>query len=139
MAKNIKHRSDCPVSSVLDIIGDKWTLLIIRDLFFNSQCTYGDFLKSAEKIATNILADRLERLEHTGIIQKQEHPESKAKVLYKLTEKGIDMFPILVELVVWADKNLELPLENNPILHGIRTYGKDKFIHVVTERLKKTI
>lgn len=137
--KEVKHRSDCPVSSVLDIIGDKWTLLIIRDLFSSGQCTYGDFLKSAEKIATNILADRLERLEHTGIIIKLEHPESKAKVLYKLTEKGIDMFPILVELVVWASKHLDLPLENNPILHGIDTYGKDEFIHTVMGKLKNTI
>lgn len=134
--KEIKHRSNCPISSVLDIIGDKWSLLIIRDLFSNGQCTYGNFLKSAEKIATNILADRLEKLEYTGIIKRQEHPESKAKVLYKLTEKGIEMFPILVEIVIWAKKNLELPLENDSILQGISTYGKDGYSHIIMKKLK---
>lgn len=126
--KELKQRSNCPISNVLDIVGDKWTLLVIRDLFSKGKSTYGDFLKSPEKIATNILADRLERLEQTGIIKKMEHPESKAKVLYKLTPKGIDMFPIIVELVIWADKHLDLPLEGDPILKGISTQGKDKYI-----------
>ena len=68
--KNLKRRSECPISSSLDIWGDKWSLLIVRDLMFSKQCTYGDFLKSDEKIATNILAARLLMLEENGIISK---------------------------------------------------------------------
>lgn len=83
-----KKRSDCPISSSLEVWGDKWSLLIVRDLMFAKQCTYGDFLKSGEKIATNILASRLQTLEENGIITKSDHPGSKAKVLYQLTQKG---------------------------------------------------
>ena len=98
--KEIKKRSSCPISSYLDIWGDKWSLLIIRDLMILKQCTYGDFLKSDEKIATNILASRLLMLEENDIIKKSAHPESKAKFLYTLTEKGIDILPIIVEITV---------------------------------------
>ena len=96
--KKAKKRSDCPVSCSLDIWGDKWSLLIIRDLMFAKECTYGDFLKSAEGIATNILASRLLVLEENKLIEKLEHPDSKAKVLYKLTRKGIDLLPIMIEI-----------------------------------------
>ena len=99
-----KRRSECPISSSLDVWGDKWSLLIIRDLMLKNGCTYGDFLKADEKIATNILASRLLNLEENGLIQKLNHPDSKAKVLYKLTQKGIDLLPILVEMNLWADK-----------------------------------
>src|SRR5215203_825322 len=99
-----KKRSDCPVSCSLDIWGDKWSLLIIRDLMFAKECTYGDFLKSSERIATNILASRLQVLEENKIIEKLPHPDSKAKVLYRLTRKGIDLLPLLVEINLWAEK-----------------------------------
>lgn len=69
---DLKKRSDCPISSSLDIWGDKWSLLIVRDLMFSKECTYGDFLKSDEKIATNILASRLQMLELNGVITKQD-------------------------------------------------------------------
>ncbi len=100
----LKKRSDCPVSSSLDIWGDKWSLLIIRDLMDAKECTYGDFLKSAEGIATNILASRLSALEENGVIEKLSHPDSKAKVLYKLTHKGIDLLPLLIEIGIWSEK-----------------------------------
>ncbi|MBS1689043.1 MAG: helix-turn-helix transcriptional regulator [Bacteroidetes bacterium] len=102
--KKIIPRSDCPISTALDIVGDKWSLLIIRDMMFKGKNTYGDFLNSEEKIATNILADRLSLLESAGVISKHKHPESKAKVLYKLTDKGIDLLPVLVELIEWSEK-----------------------------------
>lgn len=104
----IKKRSFCGISSALDILGDKWSLLIIRDILFDKKNTYGDFLNSDEKIATNILADRLIKLELDGILVKQGHPDSKAKYLYKLTPKGIDLMPVLMEIVVWSDKYLEI-------------------------------
>lgn len=102
------HRSQCPISTALDIFGDKWTLLVIRDLMFNEKRTYGEFLNSEEKIATNILADRLLMLEMAGIISKKRHPDSKAKVLYSLTAKGIDLIPVLIEIIAWSEKYHEV-------------------------------
>jgi len=103
--KKIIHRSDCPISTALDIFGDKWSLLVIRDMMFKGKNTYGDFLNSEEKIATNILAARLSLLGCAGVISKHKHPDSKAKVLYKLTEKGIDLIPVLVEIIEWSEKH----------------------------------
>jgi DNA-binding HxlR family transcriptional regulator len=103
--KKIEYRTDCPISTALDIFGDRWSLLIIRDMLFKEKNTYGDFLGSDEKIATNILADRLAILECGGIISKHKHPASKAKVLYKLTTKGIDLIPALVEIITWSEKH----------------------------------
>lgn len=119
----LKKRSDCPISSSLDVWGDKWSLLIVRDLMFAKQCTYGDFLKSDEKIATNILAARLLMLETNGIITKEDHPESKSKVLYKLTPKGIDLFPIMIEINLWADKYSTLSPARKEVLEQVK---KDK-------------
>lgn len=102
--KAIQFRSTCPISTALDIFGDKWSLLIIRDLMFNGKKTYGGFLNSEEKIATNILADRLSILERSEIISRHSHPDSKAKVLYKLTAKGIDLIPVMVEIIAWSEK-----------------------------------
>jgi len=106
--KKIEFRSQCPISTALDIFGDKWTLLVIRDLLFNEKNTYGQFLDSEEKIATNILADRLNLLEMAGLISKEKHPDSKAKVLYKLTKKGVDLIPVLVEIIAWSEKYHEV-------------------------------
>lgn len=119
----MKQRSDCPISSALDIIGDKWSLLIVRDIMMNGKNTYNEFLKSVEKIATNVLADRLTMLEATGIITKEEHPESKAKIYYKLTEKGIDLLPVLIELILWADEYL--PVSKSAVAYG-KVLKKDK-------------
>lgn len=124
---DIKKRSDCPISSSLDIWGDKWSLLIVRDLMFSKQCTYGDFLKSDEKIATNILASRLQMLETNGVITKQDHPDSKAKVLYKLTKKGIDLLPLMIEINLWADKYFTLPQERKAVIAEIEK-DKEAFI-----------
>lgn len=102
--KKVEHRSNCPISTALDVLGDKWSLLIVRDIAFKGLHTYGEFLNSDEKIATNILADRLALLEMSGIIKKQTHPDSKAKILYTLTSKGIDLIPSLVEIIAWSDR-----------------------------------
>ena len=129
-----KKRSDCPVSCSLDIWGDKWSLLIIRDLMFAKECTYGDFLKSPEGIATNILASRLLVLEENKIIEKLDHPDSKAKVLYKLTRKGIDLLPILIEIHLWAEKYFPIPAERKAMHKEVK---KDKagFIKAMTKEL----
>lgn len=132
----LKKRSSCPVSSSLDIWGDKWSLLIVRDLMFAKQCTYGDFLKSAEKIATNILASRLQMLEENGIITKLEHPDSKAKVLYKLTQKGIDLLPLMVEINLWAEKYFSLPEDHLAIIKEVKI-NKEGFIKATTRELQR--
>jgi DNA-binding HxlR family transcriptional regulator len=103
MAKQ-KRRSDCPIHFALELFGDRWTLLIVRDLMFKGKHNYGEFLQSGEKIATNILADRLALLEAAGIVVKVLDPENRAKYIYKLSEKGIDLVPILVEMIVWSAK-----------------------------------
>ncbi|WP_254448566.1 winged helix-turn-helix transcriptional regulator [Spirosoma rhododendri] len=87
------------------------------------QCTYGDFLKSEEKIATNILASRLQMLEESGLITKLDHPESKAKVLYKLTQKGIDLLPVMTEINLWAEKYFTISDTQQAIVAEIK---KDK-------------
>lgn len=132
---DLKRRSECPISSSLDIWGDKWSLLIVRDLMFAKQCTYGDFLKSDEKIATNILASRLQMLEENGVINKQDHPDSKAKVLYKLTQKGIDLLPLMLEINLWADKYFTLPLDRKALLAEVKK-DKEGFINRKTQELR---
>lgn len=134
--KKEKKRSSCPVSCSLDIWGDKWSLLIVRDLMFAKECTYGDFLKSEERIATNILASRLQVLEEHSIIEKLDHPDSKAKVLYKLTRKGIDLLPIMLEINLWAEKYFTtIPEERKAMLKEVK---KDKvgFIKAMTKKLE---
>lgn len=133
--KEIKKRSDCPISCSLDVWGDKWSLLIIRDLLTAKECTYGDFLKSPERIATNILASRLQVLEENKIIVKMEHPDSKAKVLYKLTDKGIDLLPIIVEINLWAEKYYSIPEDQKQILQEVKK-DKDGFIKATINELK---
>lgn len=135
--KKAKKRSDCPVSCSLDIWGDKWSLLIVRDLMFAKECTYGDFLKSTEGIATNILASRLETLEENKIIEKLDHPDSKAKVLYRLTQKGIDLLPIMIEINLWAEKYFTIPDDRKAMLKEVK---KDKagFIKAMARGLQST-
>jgi DNA-binding HxlR family transcriptional regulator len=132
--KKDKKRSDCPVSCSLDIWGDKWSLLIVRDLMFAKECTYGDFLKSAEGIATNILASRLETLEENKIIEKLDHPDSKAKVLYRLTRKGIDLLPIMIEINLWAEKYFTIPDDRKSMLKEVKK-DKSGFIKAMTKEL----
>lgn len=119
----MKKRSDCPISSALDIFGDKWSLLIIRDIIFSGKKTYSEFSQSEEKIATNILASRLVMLEVAGIIVKEEHPESKLKNLYLLTKQGIELVPVLVEIILWSDKYLPISPQSKAFAKQLR---KDK-------------
>lgn len=97
-------RSHCPINFGLEAFGDKWSLLILRDIIFRGKRTYGDFLNSEEGIATNILASRLATLEQKGILKKREDPGDARKDLYGLTEKGLDLIPLLFEMVLWSAK-----------------------------------
>jgi DNA-binding HxlR family transcriptional regulator len=97
-----QRRSGCPISCSLDLIGDRWALLVVRDMVFVGKRYFKEFLASKEGIATNVLADRLQRLEASGIVTKHPDPASGRQVVYTLTEKGRALIPLLVELVCWG-------------------------------------
>ncbi|HAT33998.1 MAG TPA: transcriptional regulator [Janthinobacterium sp.] len=98
-------RSHCAVNYGVEIFGDRWSLLIIRDIVFAGKKTYGDFLKSEEGIATNVLAARLAFLEGQGILSRAPSPDDKRKDFYTLTEKGLDLIPIVLNIVLWSAKH----------------------------------
>ncbi|MEM9050960.1 MAG: helix-turn-helix domain-containing protein [Bacteroidota bacterium] len=98
-------RSNCPVSYGLDFFGDKWTLLIIRDMALEQKRFYKDFQASGEGIATNILSDRLKKLEENGIVKSAVYEERKTQKIYSLTEKGKALIPVLLEIMVWSFEN----------------------------------
>jgi DNA-binding HxlR family transcriptional regulator len=104
MPKKPKHhrRSGCPISIALEILGDAWSLLIVRDMMFKGRTTFDAFQKAGEGIATNILADRLTRREGDGILVKHKDPLDARSFVYRLTQKGIDLAPMLVELILWS-------------------------------------
>lgn len=102
--KQINQRSNCPVSFSLDFLGDKWSLLIMRDMMLYNKFTYGEFLQSDEKISTNILADRLVVLEQNGFITRRVSTEKRNKIIYEMTEKAIDLVPIIMEYNIWGAK-----------------------------------
>lgn len=100
-----KRRSGCPVSISLELFGDRWSLLIIRDLMVRGYRTFKDFQGSGEGIATNVLADRLRNLEARGIISAEVEETDRRRVNYRLTEKGIDLAPVLLELLIWGARH----------------------------------
>ena len=97
-----KRRSGCPLNASIEMLGDRWSLLIIRDMMLRGSRTFKEFLDSHERIATNILADRLRRLESYGIITTRPDPSDGRKLFYVLTPKGVDLAPVLTEMVLWA-------------------------------------
>jgi DNA-binding HxlR family transcriptional regulator len=106
MTANIpNYRSECALSTALDVIGDKWSLLVVRDMCMN-KARYGDFLASPEGIPTNILANRLRRLEDTGIIEKKPYQLKPLRYEYFLTIKGANLLPVLQQLAIWADQHV---------------------------------
>lgn len=106
MPRNSKHcRSNCPINFILETFGDKWTLLIVRDLMFKGKASFGKFLESEERISTNILADRLSRLEEHEIVAKTVAKDKRSKLIYTLTSKGKDLLPIMLEITAWSAKH----------------------------------
>jgi DNA-binding HxlR family transcriptional regulator len=102
-----KRRSACPLNASVEMLGDRWSLLILRDMMLRGYTRFNEFLQSEEKIATNILADRLRRLEDFSIIASQEDSADGRKRIYSLTPKGIDLAPVLTEMVLWAARHEE--------------------------------
>src|SRR6187551_3840849 len=93
-----KNRSDCPISCSLDVFGDKWSLLVIRDIMLRGKVSYSEFLTSEEKIASKILVNRLGALEAERIVVKAVSSANKSKFVYSLTQKGVDLLPIVIEV-----------------------------------------
>ena len=100
-----KRRSECPVSISLEMFGDKWSLLVVRDLMVRGFRTFKEFQRSGEGIASNILADRLEKLQASGMISAEAEPGDARRVNYRLTEKGIDLAPLMLDLLIWGAKH----------------------------------
>ena len=136
----IDFRCKCPISSALDIIGDKWTLLIIRDMLFDHKTTFKDFSSSVESIATNILSSRLKLLEEVGIIRKNKKEGNQKSNVYTLTQKGLRLLPIIAEITLWSDENVR---ELNPTMvkedyQYVRT-NKQEFLDGIEQAYLKSI
>ena len=137
MKKTLK-KSDCPINFALEIFGDRWTFLIVRDLMFKGKHFFSEFLSSEEKIATNILADRLSLLESTGIVSKTNDSGHLQKRVYRLTQKGIDLAPVLIEVIMWSakyDKNSAVDMK------FVKSVKRDKLgiIAEISSRLIKEL
>jgi DNA-binding HxlR family transcriptional regulator len=125
------RRSGCPLNASVEMLGDRWSLLILRDMMLRGFSTFKEFLTSYEGIATNILADRLKRLTGHGIISTQEDPSDGRKLIYVLTPKGLDLAPVLTEMVLWAAKHEETG--NQPLVRQMQK-GKEQFVEAVRQR-----
>ena len=113
-----RKSSKCPVTFALDIFGDKWSLLILRDILFKEKQSYGEFLQSAEQISTNILADRLSKLEAEELIAKRRDTHNFSKFIYSLTDKGKGLLPMMLEMIKWSAKYDPQPGVPDNIIEG---------------------
>jgi DNA-binding HxlR family transcriptional regulator len=130
--KPARHRrSGCPLNASVEMLGDRWSLLIIRDMMLLGYCSFKQFLNSYERIATNILANRLRRLESHGIITSSPDPSDGRKLIYSLTKKGQDLAPVLTEMVLWAAAHEET---GNQALVRLMKKDKAKFLAEIRKR-----
>ncbi|MEI7422709.1 MAG: helix-turn-helix domain-containing protein [Prolixibacteraceae bacterium] len=133
-----KFRCECPITSALDILGDKWILVIIKLMLIQDKKTFKDFTESDEAIATNILASKLKYMEELGIITKTQLPDNKKTNLYLLTEKGLALTPIIVELSIWSDENVRVHnkiMKDSPEIEIMKS-DKAAFIKLKQENYK---
>jgi DNA-binding HxlR family transcriptional regulator len=128
---DLARRSGCPLNASVEVLGDRWSLLIIRDMMLRGFRTFKEFLGSYEKIATNILTDRLRRLEEHGIIRAYSDPADGRRLIYRLTEKGIDLAPVLTEMVLWAAAHEET---DNPSLVNTMQTKRAEFLAGIRRR-----
>jgi DNA-binding HxlR family transcriptional regulator len=131
-------RSHCPVNFSLEAFGDRWALLILRDIIFRGKHTYGEFLRSEEGFATNILAARLEHLINEGILQREGDEKDGRKEIYSLTEKGLDLIPVIFEMILWSEKH-DPGSEAKRIVRLVELIRKDnrKISKIVREKVKQ--
>lgn len=130
------HRSYCAINLGLEVFGDKWSLIIIRGMMFEGKRHFRELLQSDEKIASNILTDRLAMLEREGIITKEGDPEHKQKIIYSLTQKGIDLLPILTQVVVWSFKYMPIDIEVNRHAKMVAE-GGNEMQEMIKQQLRK--
>ena len=138
---NKKFRCNCPITSSLDILGDKWTLVIIKHLLLQDKKTFKDFTNSEEAIATNILTVRMKKLVELNLVSKIKLPSNKKSVYYHLTEKGLSIAPIIIELALWASKTLK-PLNNSmfePSKMGLNQSNKEEYINNLVANYKEKL
>jgi DNA-binding HxlR family transcriptional regulator len=126
-----KRRSECPLNASVEMLGDRWSLLIIRDMMLRGFQSYKQFMECYEGIATNILADRLRKLVEYGIITTEPDPTDGRKVLYVLTAKGIDLAPVLTEMVLWAAEHEKT---GNQALVRLMRKDKRRFLAGIRQR-----
>ena len=127
-------RSHCPINFTLEHFGDKWSFLIIRDLMFKGKRHYNEFLEAGEKVSSSVLGDRLKKLEEMGIISRGQDTVKKSRIRYRLTQKGIDLLPILLEMIIWGGLNDELT-ESPKEFMDQATQNKDTLIKQIREDL----
>lgn len=138
---DIKFRCNCPFTSALDILGDKWMLVIVKQMLLENKETFKDFTESDEAIATNILSTKLKHLEELGLVTRSQLPTNKKSVYYHLTEKALDLVPLILELGIWSDKHLRdvhPTIVNGPDMEFLR---KDKaaFGRMVEEKYREKL
>ncbi len=135
MPKN-QLRSSCPINFALEIFGDKWTLLIVRDIVYAGKRTHGEFLKSDERIATNILADRLARLECQGILTKAADPKDKRREIFSLTEQGLALIPLLLDLQSWSNAFGPAYISRSASLEAALKKEREKVLSEITDSVR---
>lgn len=131
----LKRRSGCPLNASVEMLGDRWSLLILRDMMLRGLSSYKQFVESYEGIATNVLADRLRKLEDYGIISTHPDPSDGRKLIYTLTTKGIDLAPVLTEMVLWAARHEST--ENQSLIREMQK-DKQQFLATIRHRWIQT-
>ena len=133
------RRSACPITYTIDIIGDRWAMLIIRDIILTEKSYFGDFANSEEGIATNVLTNRLKRLEDQGIISKEQDKIKLSKYIYRLTDMGLDLLPIMIEMILFACKHdQQQPAALKDFLAKIKR-NKNEFIKNLRKKQKRQL
>lgn len=132
---NSTNWDGCPIRFGAGIFGDKWVLIILRDIIFKNKQYYGDFHKSEEGISTNILADRLVKLEKNGVLRKESDPHNQSKFIYSLTEKGLDLIPVMTAIIIWAEKHDPCTLVSKT---QIKAFNKTDSVDNLRKRIQRS-
>jgi DNA-binding HxlR family transcriptional regulator len=125
-----KEKSNCPINLSLEVIGDRWTLLIIRDMMFAGKRHFGEFLQSDEGVSSRTLADRLQTLQAEGIVTRHDDPNHKLKAVYRLTKAGIDLLPLLVDLGVWGSRYRAADPELGAVAEELAAGGPEAIVRM---------
>ena len=137
----LKFRCSCPITSALDIVGDRWILVIIKQILFQGKETFKDFTESNEAIATNILTNKLKFMEKVGLILKSKKVDNNKSVYYHLTQKGLELAPAIIELALWSNTHLDdlnTTIQQNDSMFAIAA-DKSKFINETILNYNKTV